>query len=336
MKKRFPVWSARVLIIRRIFRLVRSEPAELVTSTRYQPHPDRTRRRRSEADALSATCRRTHLWRTRSSHVAGVCAWLATGMSTSAISCSAASVIATPWRSSRRSSARTIRRWCCRCASLARSYLQEVVFHRAGLSADGQPRPDGCHAAGAQGHQPRIHQQRWRASVATRAGHSRFVIPTRRQPLLTDTLIQFGDWYQVKHQPEKALTLLSARRCAWSRMEQARSSPKRRCGTAEFPGAAFTIRCRRWPCVIVSCRPRTTEEKFVSVQFTVTGSGECAGCESDRTERLATAGVRGAGSDSARHAIGRKFVNGEPVETQGVVNREVFRIRKQDGDDSKS
>jgi len=30
-----------------------------------------------------------------------------------------------------------------------------------------------------------------------------------------------------------------------------------------------------------------------------------------------------------------KFVNGEPVDTQGVVNREVFKIRKSQSDEEK-
>lgn len=73
----------------------------------------------------------------------------------------------------------------------------------------------------------------------------------------------------------------------------------------------------------------------MSVQFTVTGSGDVQDAkviEQNGSQRQASETLEAVRSSRYRP----KFVNGEPVETQGVVNREVFRIRKQGDGDSKS
>ena len=78
--------------------------------------------------------------------------------------------------------------------------------------------------------------------------------------------------------------------------------------------------------------PAEIEEKFVSVQFTVTGSGDVQDAkviEQNGTQRQASEALEAIRESRYRP----KFVNGEPVDTEGIVNREVFKIRKQDDDD---
>jgi TonB family protein len=73
------------------------------------------------------------------------------------------------------------------------------------------------------------------------------------------------------------------------------------------------------------------DERFVQVQFTVTDSGDVEDAkitEANGTQRESAdtlAAIRAA-------RFRPKFVNGEPVETTGMTNREVFRTRKESVD----
>ena len=81
--------------------------------------------------------------------------------------------------------------------------------------------------------------------------------------------------------------------------------------------------------------PEQTDEKFVSVQFTVTGTGSVEDVkiiEQNGTQRQASETLEAIRGSRYRP----KFVNGEPVETQGVIAREVFKMRKQDDDEEES
>ena len=70
------------------------------------------------------------------------------------------------------------------------------------------------------------------------------------------------------------------------------------------------------------------DERFVAVQFTVTDDGEVEDAkitEANGTQREsadALAAIRAA-------RFRPQFVNGEPVKTTGMTNREVFRTRKE-------
>jgi TonB family protein len=150
--------------------------------------------------------------------------------------------------------------------------------------------------------------------------------------LLTETLIQLGDWYQLKHQPEKALVYY--RRAAGVLASMNSPSPE--------AAAALTFPVRiYYPLPPLAMRNRQlsreqTEEKYVSVEFTVTGTGDVQDAkviEQNGTSRQASEAL-----EAIRAARFRpKFVDGEPVETQGVVNREVFKMRKpQPGDEKQS
>jgi TonB family protein len=149
---------------------------------------------------------------------------------------------------------------------------------------------------------------------------------------LTDTLIQLGDWYQVKHQPEKALPYYRRAAALVAKDDQ----PETEAAVAPM---SFPVRVY-YPLPPLAMRnrqlsPTETEEKFVSVQFTVTGSGEVQDAkviEQNGSQRQASEALEAIRASRYRP----KFVNGEPVDTEGVVNREVFKVRKQDDDESKS
>jgi len=215
--------------------------------------------------------------------------------------------------------------------SLARSYLQEVYLVAQGY----QPLDPRSQMETAQ-LEPKGMNPKYLSSDGERALHRALAIldarPDTPPAVLTDTLIQFGDWYQVKHQPEKAMTYYRRAAALVANGEQ---------GPAEAAMAPLSFPVRIYyptPPLAIRNRqlsPAQTEEKFVSVEFTVTGTGDVQDAkvvEQNGTQRQASEAL-----EAIRAARYRpKFVNGEPVDTQGVTNREVFKIRKQDDDDSKS
>jgi TonB family protein len=70
------------------------------------------------------------------------------------------------------------------------------------------------------------------------------------------------------------------------------------------------------------------------VQFTVTGAGDVQ--DAKVIEKNGTARQAAETLQAIRAARYRpKFVDGEPVETRGMINREVFRMRKQPSEDDK-
>lgn len=215
--------------------------------------------------------------------------------------------------------------------SLARSYLQEVYF-----IAQGYQPLDNRNPMDAMQNEPKGINPKYISNDGERALQRALAIieahPETSPSVLTDTLIQLGDWYQVKHQPEKALPYY--RRAAALVAKDANAA-------AEFGVAPLSFPVRiYYPLPPLAMRNRQLatpeiEEQFVSVEFTVTGTGDVQDAkviEQNGTERQASQAL-----EAIRAARYRpKFVNGEPVETHGVVTREVFKIRKQDEDDSKS
>lgn len=76
------------------------------------------------------------------------------------------------------------------------------------------------------------------------------------------------------------------------------------------------------------------EEKFVAVEFTVTGHGEVQDAkviEQSGTSRQASEALQAI--RAARYRP--KFIDGEPVDTRGVINREVFKMRRQSPEEDK-
>jgi TonB family protein len=215
--------------------------------------------------------------------------------------------------------------------SLARSYVQEVYFISQGYQPmESRGQMDATPA------EPKGINPKYLSSDGERALQRALAIldahPDTSPALLTDTLIQFGDWHQVKHQPEKALTYY--RRAAELVAKGEVTVPEAAGTPLSFPVRVY------YPTPPLAMRnrqlsPAQIDEKFVSVEFTVTESGDVQDAkvvEQNGSQRQASEAL-----EAVRAARFRpKFINGEPVDTQGVVNREVFKIRKQADDESQS
>lgn len=149
--------------------------------------------------------------------------------------------------------------------------------------------------------------------------------PAAAREELVRTLIQTGDWFQVKHQPDKAMTYY--RRAA--ALNTAASVPA---SSPEPAPLSFPVRVY-YPAPMQATRNTTlpaeqVDERFVEVQFTVSGEGDVQ--DAKVTDQNSTARQASEALQAIRGARFRpKFVNGEPVETPGMTNREIFRTRKQ-------
>ena len=208
---------------------------------------------------------------------------------------------------------------------LARSYVQEIYFFSHGY----QPLQDRT-MLDPTNLEPKGINPKYISSDGERALQRALAIldarPDTTPALLTDTLIQFGDWYQIKHQPDKAMVYY--RRAATLTASVDKSSPEAAAAPLAFPVRVY------YPMPPLAMRnrqlaPEQIDEKFVSVQFTVTGMGDVQDAriiEKNGTQRQASEALEAIRASRYRP----KFVNGEPVETQGVIIREVFKMRKQD------
>lgn len=215
--------------------------------------------------------------------------------------------------------------------ALARSYVQEVYF----ISQGYQPMESRGQMDAAP-MEPRGINPKYISSDGERALQRALGIldahPDTPPAVLADTLIQFGDWYQVKHQPEKAAPYY--RRAATLVAKGELSVPETAVAPLSFPVRVY------YPTPPLAMRnrqlsPAQIDEKFVSVEFTVTGTGDVQDAkviEQNGSQRQASEALEAIRASRFRP----KFINGEPVDTQGVINREVFKIRKQGDDESQS
>lgn len=212
--------------------------------------------------------------------------------------------------------------------SLARSYVQEVYFATQGY----QPLHDRL-LLEPQAVEPKGVNPKYISSDGEKALLRALDIlearPDTSPALLTETLIQLGDWYQLKQHSEKAL--LHYRRAAALVASSDQSGPEPTAAPLSFPVRVY------YPLPQLAMRnrqlsPEEIEEKFVAVQFTVNDKGyveDAKVIERNGTERQASEALHAVRGSRYRP----KFVNGEPVVTEGVVNREVFKMRKQDDED---
>jgi TonB family protein len=155
--------------------------------------------------------------------------------------------------------------------------------------------------------------------------------PPSAYDTLLETLIQAGDWFQIKHMPEKAMPYYRRAASLSSTIDAATAAMPGPKGTIGGP-LTFPVRVY-YPTPSQATRNTTlpadqVDERFVAVAFTVTDSGEVEDAkitEANGTQREsadALAAIRAA-------RFRPQFVNGEPVKTTGMTNREVFRTRKE-------
>jgi TonB family protein len=214
---------------------------------------------------------------------------------------------------------------------LARSYTHEIFFYTQGY----RPAPTMTTADGTEskGINPRyINSDGERA--LERALAILDSLPEPKPQLLAETLIQFGDWYQIKHLPERAMPYY--KRAAGISLPATEASAKDAAAAAplSFPVRVYytlpslAMRYRQLPAEQV-------DESFVEVQFTVTGTGDVA--DAKVTEENGSSRQVSETLQAVRAARYRpKFVNGQPVDTQNMTTREVFKTRKQADEDKES
>lgn len=211
---------------------------------------------------------------------------------------------------------------------LARSYTQEIYFFAQGF----QPLQERAPIDFQGGPEPKAINPKYISTDGEKALERALAIldarPDTTPIQLTETLIQLGDWFQVKHQPDKALPLYRRAATVVASMN-----------TPEAAAAlSFPVRLY-YPLPPLAMRNRTLapeqiDEKFVQVEFTVTGMGDVEDAkvvEQNGSSRQASEALQAIRASRFRP----KFVNGEPVDTQGVINREVFKTRKQQPEDEK-
>jgi TonB family protein len=221
---------------------------------------------------------------------------------------------------------------------LAGTYTQELYFSTLGLrtqTLDRQPT-----SADGSSNQQRELNPRYLGTEGEKA-LERAVKQLEAQPpsahdTLLSTLIQTGDWFQIKHMPEKAMPYYRRAAALKATLVAASTTPPPAGATAASSAPldplSFPVRVY-YPTPSQATRntllpAEQVDERFVEVQFTVTDSGDVEDAkitDANGTQREAAdtlAAIRAA-------RFRPKFVNGEPVETSGMTNREVFRTRKE-------
>lgn len=239
--------------------------------------------------------------------------------------------------------------------SLAGTYTQELFYSTIGLKSQGRLRlptdangtsnddkPMNPHYLSSEG------EKSLERAVKVLEGQ-----PPSTRDTMVATLIQTGDWFQIKHAPERALpyyrraaalnaTLTTAATPTPAEAPTAAATPTP-AGAASTPAASTMAAAEPQPLTFpvriyyptpshatrnMLLPAERVDERFVEVQFTVSGFGEVS--DAKITDANGTPREVADTLSAIRAARFRpKFVNGEPVETTGVTNREVFRTRKE-------
>lgn len=245
--------------------------------------------------------------------------------------------------------------------ALAASYTRELLFSTLRRKTD---RPRTPANADGTGNEFAMLNPRYLDSDGEAALQRALALlemqPTPPADQLIEVLLQSGDWYQIKQQPEKALPFY---RRAASLLDQYIASRKevpgthagnthagkvepgtdaggsRAAGVSSIPAPlSFPVRVY-YPIPLQAMRNLTlpadqVDETFVQVEFTVTRDGTVE--DAKVTDRNGSARQASETLEAVKASRFRpRFVDGEPVETTGMTNREVFRMRKTgDSDDS--
>lgn len=207
---------------------------------------------------------------------------------------------------------------------LARTYTHELFYVTRGVRTDRRKTPTDADGASNENQpvNPRNMSPEGEKALerALRIVESQ---PTPSREMRLGALIQLGDWRQIRHQPSRALSL-------YQRAAQLLvSEPADDAGVRPL---SFPVRVY-YPMPWLATRNLSlpadeVDETFVQIEFTVTKNGEVA--DARVVEENGTSRHVAESLDAIRAARYRpKFLNGEPVDTPGMTNREVFRVRKQ-------
>lgn len=141
---------------------------------------------------------------------------------------------------------------------------------------------------------------------------------------MVETLVQTGDWFQIKQLPAKALPYYKR---AWQMIAV---EPDLRGMHAQLSAPVRVY----YPAPLVATQnltlaPEAVDVRYVRVEFDVGADGvvsNATAVDHNATKRLAADALRAIRAARFRP----KFVDGEPVPTLAMSHREVFRLRKQE------
>lgn len=219
--------------------------------------------------------------------------------------------------------------------ALASTFTQEIYYSTLGLRTQSQERmPTDADGSGdSRQLNPRYLNSEGEKAL-DRAVKILELQPPSAHDTLVATLIQTGDWYQIKRVPERALPYYRRAAELSATLASAAAASDSGGGTAATEPAPLSFPVRLYyPSPAHSARTSTlpadqVDERFVEVEFTVTDEGEVS--DAKITGSSGTARETADALNAIRAARFRpKLVNGEPVATTGMTNREVFRTRKE-------
>jgi hypothetical protein len=155
--------------------------------------------------------------------------------------------------------------------------------------------------------------------------------PTAPKSLLVETLVDLGDWFQVKQESNKAIPFY--REAAQLHTSLSDASEKDDDGTSAPKLSPFVLPLRLYypvPAAVArghQLDPDRSEEVYVQLQLTVTRDGTV------KDAKLIDASARSRHATEVMNAMkGARFrpklIDGEPVDTVDLDFREVFRSRK--------
>lgn len=221
---------------------------------------------------------------------------------------------------------------------LARTFTHELFYTTRGIPTDREKTPSD--ADGASNERQALNPRYLPTEGEKALERALKIIESQPDPPNEEyiaTLVQLGDWRQIRHQPDRALPLY--RRAAQLRPSEAAPADEAAKKEAAVAPLSFPVRVY-YPTPWLATRnltlpPDQVDETFVEIEFTVTKNGEVASARV--TEKNGTARQVAESLEAIRGARYRpKFVDGEPVDTPGMTNREVFRMRKQSEQDGAS
>lgn len=220
--------------------------------------------------------------------------------------------------------------------SLARTYTQELYRSTLGMRTQSRERAP-TDADGTSNDQKQINPRYLHSDGEKSLDRALKILegqPPSANDTLMVTLIQTGDWFQIKHQPEKALPFYR-RAAALNATLTSTAAPTSAPSAAPLDPLSFPVRVY-YPMPSQATRnielaADQVDERYVEVAFNVTEAGEVA--DAKVTSGNGTSRQAADALTAIRAARFRpKFVNGEPVATVGMTSREVFRTRKESVD----
>jgi tetratricopeptide (TPR) repeat protein len=207
---------------------------------------------------------------------------------------------------------------------IARTYTEELYYASLGLVLQRNPGIGDFGRPDSRPTNPRYLNEDGQEALE-RALRILDANPDRSAAVLAAALIEMGDWFQTKQEPDKA-------RVFYQRAWAVEGTAPAESGKAHldfpvrlyYPTPQSAVRTMAIP-------QAQSEERFVHMEFTVTSEGTVK--DARVIEENATARQTSDALQSIRAAWFRpKFVEGVPVETAAVTYREIFRVRKKSDD----